>query len=84
MFCKGTNQNSMTKDTFLELAASKYAESEKSGQLNSFYDHEKQFAQIWIELGRKALEQRIGEVMGTIGLKKILSRYGRLEIAKQS
>lgn len=60
----------MTKETFLELAASKYAELEKLGQLNNFYDHEKQFAQIWTEFGREALEQSIGEVPRDHRLKK--------------
>ena len=60
----------MTEESFLALAASKYALLKKLGELNNFYDHEKQFEQVWTEFGREALEQSIGEVPRDHRLKK--------------
>jgi hypothetical protein len=52
----------MTKEEFLALAAAKYASIQALNEVPSFYDYEKGFDALWIELGREVLEKNIGEV----------------------
>ena len=50
----------MDKQDFLKLAAAKWPELEQLKQEKRFYDYEKRFEEIWIELGREVLESSIG------------------------
>ncbi len=52
----------MTKEEFLALADKRYDALQKLNQLDSFYDYEKQFVDIWRGLGREVLEQNLGAV----------------------
>lgn len=52
----------MTKEEFLALAEAKYASIRALNAEPSFYDYEKGFDELWIELGREVLERNIGEV----------------------
>lgn len=49
----------MTKSEFLKLAESQWEDLEKLKEEKSFYEYEKRFDEIWVEFGRKALEQGI-------------------------
>ena len=50
----------MTKEEFILKASERYDELKALNKLDSFYDYEKQFADIWKELGRTVLESNIG------------------------
>ena len=52
----------MSKEQYLELAATKWPELEKLQSEGSFYEFEKRFEEIWLELGQAVLENRIGKV----------------------
>ena len=49
----------MNKDEFLKLAAEKWPELEQLKKEKKFYEYEKRFEEIWLELGRKVLEKSI-------------------------
>ena len=51
----------MTKQEFLDAAASRYDELQRLNKLNDFYDYEVEFVRIWKELGREVLEKNFGE-----------------------
>lgn len=51
----------MTKAEFLELASQKWEEIEqKKSSSDSFYDYEKGFDELWVEFGRRTLENSLG------------------------
>lgn len=52
----------MSKEQYLELAAAKWPELEKLQLEGNFYEFEKRFEAIWLELGQAVLETRIGKV----------------------
>ena len=52
----------MTKEQYLELASTKWPELENLQLEGNFYEFEKRFEQIWIELGQAVLESHIGKV----------------------
>ena len=49
----------MTKEEYLSLALKKYEELEKLDQLDDFYDYEKQFDQIWKDLGKEFMQKSL-------------------------
>ena len=51
----------LTEDQYLALAREKYKHIEALQKLNSFYDHEKAFETIWLELGQQVLERTISQ-----------------------
>jgi len=51
----------MTKEEFLSMAESRYAELKDLGKLDNFYDYEKSFDTIWQDLGRMYLERSLQE-----------------------
>ena len=51
----------MTKSEYLKLAEQKWEELEGLKKRENFYDYEKEFDRIWINLGKSVLEQSIGE-----------------------
>lgn len=52
----------MTEQEFLALAAERYQQIKDLHRHDSFYDYEKEFEQIWIELGRETLEKSLGDL----------------------
>ena len=71
----------MDKQDFLKLAAAKWPELEQLKQEKRFYDYEKRFEEIWIELGREVLESSIGSAGKDHRVKKkILTRFGKVDI----
>ena len=60
----------MTEAQFLELARQRYQEIRALNELDSFYEHEKQFDELWVELGREIMEQNLGEVPQSVKKKR--------------
>ena len=52
----------MTKEEFLALAGNRYDALRKLNKLDSFYDYEKLFTELWRDLGREVLEKNLGTV----------------------
>lgn len=61
----------MTKQEYLALAESKYAELDHLQKENNFYEYEKRFDQIWTELGRSVMESSISKVPSDRRKKKL-------------
>jgi hypothetical protein len=51
----------MTREEYLALAASRWPELEALDQEKNFYEYEKRFEQIMIDLGRAVLEGKISD-----------------------
>lgn len=51
----------MKKEEYLRLAESKWKELEKLKEEKRFYEYEKRFEEIWIELGREVLQKSLGK-----------------------
>lgn len=49
----------MTKEEYLSLAASRYDELAALNKIDNFYDYEKEFEKIFIDLARAVLENNI-------------------------
>jgi len=52
----------MTKEDFLQLAETEYNKIASLKEEESFYEYEKQFESVWLDLGRKVFEKSISEV----------------------
>ena len=52
----------MTKEQYLKLAEKKWEELNDLKKVDNFYDYEKAFDRIWVELGKEVLEKGISEV----------------------
>lgn len=51
----------MRKEDFIKLTSDKWPELEKLKESGNFYEYEKRFEEIWLELGRQVLEQNISK-----------------------
>jgi len=51
----------MTKEQLLTMVSERYDQLQALNKINDFYDYEKEFEDIWKELGRSVLEHNIGE-----------------------
>jgi hypothetical protein len=51
----------MTKEQLLALVSERYDQLQALNKINDFYDYEKEFEDIWKELGRSVLENNISE-----------------------
>jgi len=72
----------MTREEFLKLADSKWTEIE-SLQQKDFYEFEKKFEALMVEMSRMALEGVLGEVPKDHRKKKLLTRFGLIQIDNQ-
>jgi hypothetical protein len=52
----------MTKEELIQKVSARYDELQSLNKLDNFYDFEKGFEDIWIELGRSVLEAHLGAV----------------------
>lgn len=52
----------MTQAEFVALAAARYEQLQALNQLDSFYDYEKNFDQLWTSLGRDVLEKNLSDL----------------------
>ncbi len=50
----------MTKEGFLHIASDRYDSLQALNKLDDFYDYEKEFIEIWRDMGRQVLEKNIG------------------------
>lgn len=60
----------MTESEFVALALSKYEALNSLDNSADFYEHEKNFDQIWTDLGGQVLESSLGEVPASARKKK--------------
>jgi hypothetical protein len=51
----------MTKEQLLMMVSERYDQLQALNKINDFYDYEKEFEDIWKELGRSVLENNISE-----------------------
>lgn len=51
----------MTKEEYLKLAEKKWEELHGLRKETNFYDYEKEFDRIWVELGKEVLERSISK-----------------------
>ena len=72
----------MTKEEYLQVAASKWEAIEDLQSQESFYEYEKRFDGIMQELNRELLERSISEVPADRRKKKAQTRYGVIHISK--
>lgn len=71
----------MNKEEYLNLASEKWPELEQLKKEKRFYEYEKRFEEIWLELGRAVLENSIGSTGQDRRVKKkILTRFGKVSI----
>ena len=50
----------MTEQEFIALAAARYKQITELNRHENLYDYEKEFEQIWLELGRETFEKSLG------------------------
>jgi len=51
----------MTKEEYLSIAASKYEELQALKKIDNFYNYEKGFEKIFIDLAQTVLEENLGK-----------------------
>lgn len=59
----------LSEAAFLALARTKYAQIAALEEETRFYDYEKKFDTVWVELGRHVLESSISEVPKSVQKK---------------
>ena len=52
----------LSEQEYVDLALTKYQELKKLQQAKNFYEYEKRFDEMWIELGKEVLERSISDV----------------------
>lgn len=62
----------MTESTFVALAQQRYAKLQALNKIDNFYDYEKEFEKIWVDLGREVLEANLSELSADRRKKKHL------------
>lgn len=60
----------ITKEEFLKLAETEYEKIAALAEEKSFYEYEKRFEKIWIDMGRNVLEGSISDVKNKNRRKK--------------
>lgn len=66
----------MTREEFMEIAGRRYEAVNGLNDGRSFYDYEKDFAQILDDMGRELLEKNIGAVPRDKRKKKLVPASG--------
>ena len=66
----------MTREEFHQLADKRYNELEALNKINNFYDYEKEFEQIWKDLGRAVLETNLSKLPADRRKKKHSANSG--------
>jgi hypothetical protein len=74
----------MTESEFVALALSKYEQIKSLENSADFYQHEKDFDQVWTELGGQVLEKTLGEQPASARKKKRSDPLRRSEPAQRS
>lgn len=52
----------MTREEYHQLADQRYDKLRKLNKIDNFYDYEKEFEQIWKDLGRAVLESNLSKL----------------------
>lgn len=52
----------MTREEYHQLADQRYDKLQELNKIGNFYDYEKEFEQIWKDLGRSVLESNLSKV----------------------
>lgn len=73
----------MTKEELMELVSRRYDALQALGRQDNFYDYEKEFEQIWLEVGREALERSFGPLSEEQRKKRIETRFGDITISHE-
>jgi hypothetical protein len=60
----------MTREEYHQLADQRYAKLQKLNEIDNFYDYEKEFEQIWKDLGRVVLESNLSKLSADRRKKK--------------
>ena len=71
------NYQPMTEANFIALAKKRYGELQALNKIDNFYDYEKEFESIWLDLGREVLESNISTVPADRRKKKHLPNLGK-------
>jgi hypothetical protein len=66
----------MTREEFHQLADKRYDEVAVLNKINNFYDYEKEFEQIWKDLGRAVLETNLSKLSADRRKKKHSANSG--------
>ncbi len=67
----------MSKEEFLAVAEQRYDALQELNQLDSFYNYEKLFLELWPDLGREVLEKNLGPVPLNRRKKKTSRLWGK-------
>ena len=67
----------MSKEEFLAVAEQRYDALQELNQLDSFYNYEKLFVELWRDLGREVLEKNLGPVPLNRRKKKTSRLWGK-------
>lgn len=51
----------MTKEQLIAMVSERYDQLQALNKINNFYDYEKEFEDMWKELGRSVLEKNVSE-----------------------
>lgn len=51
----------MTKEQLLSMVSERYDKLQALNKINNFYDYEKEFEDIWKELGQSVFEKNLSE-----------------------
>ncbi|GAB3643064.1 hypothetical protein GCM10027423_37010 [Spirosoma arcticum] len=70
-----------TEEEYMALAHQKYQQLKALKAKPTFYDYEKLFEKIWLDLGRQVLEKSVGQVPSERRKKKMKMRFGDIQIA---
>jgi hypothetical protein len=66
----------MTREEYHQLADKKYDRLQELGKIDNFYDYEKEFEQIWKDLGRAVLESNLSKLPADRRKKKPFQNSG--------
>lgn len=66
----------MTREEFHQLADKRYDRLQELGKIDNFYDYEKEFEQIWKDLGRSVLELNLSKLPADRRKKKPFQNSG--------
>ena len=66
----------MTREEYHQLADKKYDRLQELGKIDNFYDYEKEFEQIWKDLGRAVLESNLSKLTADRRKKKPFQNSG--------
>ena len=71
----------MSKEEYRALAEQKYHDLQQLKSKPTLYDYEKSFDEIWQDLGRQVLEKNLSDAPADRRKKKMITRYGQIQIA---